>query len=161
MEIETINCIDIIDDKQVEIELRKDIGLYYTEDDKNYTFRYDFKEIYDNDIKNYMLFTYDLVNLDQFDENDIKLMKNNEYEGKYVYKIVLDDGSVFNHYYSYIGMEEDNDLKLIPIKISKKNKFNIDPRRAISTSWYYLETEDQDFIELTEIIKEVENIEDY
>lgn len=157
--METVKCIDLVDDEPVEIELRKDIGLYYTENNKNYSLRYDFKQSYDNDINNYMLFAYDIVPLDEFSQSDINLMNDTDYEGKFVYKIVTDDGSVFTHYYSFIGMENEKELKLIPIKIPKENKYTIDPRSVLSTSWYYLEIEEKDFIELKDIQNEVERTE--
>ena len=155
--IETIKCIDIIDDEEVEIDLRKDIDLYYTENDKNYSLRYDFKNSLDNDIENYMLYRYDTVEFDEFTKEEINLMKKTEFEGKFVYKIVTQSGDIFKHYYTFIGVENENEFRLIPVKISVENKYTIDPRTVISTSWHYIETEEPEFIELSQFINEKDN----
>lgn len=156
VDLKTIKCIDIIDDKEVEIDLREDIGLYYTENDKNYSLRYEFKNSLDNDIEKYMLYRYDLIALDEFSKEEINLMKENEFEGKYVYKMITESGDIINHIFTFIGME-NNDLKLVPIKITCENKFTVDPRTVISTSWYYIESKEPEFIELSQILNELAN----
>lgn len=156
---ETIKCIDIIDGKEVEIELRNDIGLFYTEDGKNYSLRYDFKYNLNNDIENYMLYRYDIIRLDEFTKEELDLMRKNDFEGKYVYQLITETGDVFNNYYTFMGMENQNEIKVVPVKITLENKFNIDPRTVRSTSWYYLESKEPEFIEISQILNEHDNLE--
>lgn len=128
--------VDVIDLDGRIIQL-KDEGLYYTDDDgKNYSTRVDFKETF-GDMETYLKIGYDLTAIENYDINQIK---QDNYEGTFVYKIILDDGTILKHYYTYIGKEDDENLKVVPIKIPKENINTIDPTRVVSRNWYYVES---------------------
>ncbi len=152
-EIEYVTATDI--DRKIEV--RKDIGLLYEEDGEYKTLRTDFMQSFGT-VENYMMTACESINLEQFSQESQDLMKNDEYNGKYVYKIVLEDGKVIPHYYTFIGFDSDTDITVVPVKIPLENKYTVDPRKVISTSWYYLESnEDIEYIQTKDIVEKLCN----
>lgn len=140
-EIKYVECIDLNDEI---IKLPENSSYYYTEDDKNYTIRYDFKKVFGT-IENYMRTGYEALNLDEF---DIQQLKNDEFNGTFIHKIVLNDSTVLKHYYTFIGYENENVIKVAPVKIPKKNFFVVNTTEIVSNNWYYLESnDDMEYIE--------------
>ena len=115
-EIEYVTATDI--DRKIEV--RKDIGLLYEEDGEYKTLRTDFMQSFGT-VENYMMTACESINLEQFSQESQDLMKNDEYNGKYVYKIVLEDGKVIPHYYTFIGFDSDTDITVVPVKIPLEN----------------------------------------
>lgn len=144
-ELEYVDVIDIDGTKR----LREDIGLYYEENGINYTIRVDFKENFKT-LDQYMKTAYEIISFDQFSEEEIRLMKESYYEGFFVYKLVLDDNTVVSHYYTFIGMEEKDEVRVVPVRIPKENKHTIDPTRVQSTSWYYIK--DNNSVEYAQLV---------
>lgn len=143
--------VDVIDLDNKKIKLLKDSFLYYTdENDINYSIRVDFKEIFGS-LENYMRIGYEPILLEEFNE---KQLKEDDYEGTFVLKVILDDHSILNHYYTFIGFEDEDTIKVAPVKIPKLNRYTVDPTRVISINWYYLESKDNSEY----VINDFENI---
>ncbi len=128
--------VDVIDLDGKIVQLN-DEGLYYTDDDgKNYSIRIDFIDTF-GDIETYLLTGCEPTSIDNY---DIEQIKQDKYEGTFILKIVLADGTILNHYYTYIGMEDEENFKVVPTKIPKLNIYTVDPTRIISRNWYYVES---------------------
>ena len=152
-DIEYITATDI--DRK--IQLRKDIELYYEEDGEYKTIRTDFIESFGT-LERYMMIAFDTIYLDYFSIETQEIMKENDYEGKYVFKIVLEDGKVISHYYTFMGFENKDEIRVMPTKIPLENKYTVDPRKVISTAWYYLESnDDTEYIQTKDIVKNYAN----
>jgi len=142
---EKLEYVDVIDLDDNVVKVLKDSGLYYTEGDKNYSARVEFKEIFGN-IKNYFHTGYEPVNIIEF---NIDELENDNYEGQFIFKLVLDDSTVIYHYYTFIGYESEEIIKVIPVKIPKDNFYTIDPSKILSTNWYYIKSTPDDIEYLT------------
>ncbi len=130
-----VKVIDI-DDKI--IELPEDSNFYYTDEDgKNYSSRVEFNEIFGS-VENYVATGYESVTVSNF---DMEALRKDEYLGDFVLKLVLDDATVITNFYTFIGFEDEESIKLIPVKITKENMYTIDPTRIVSFNWYYLESD--------------------
>ena len=149
------DLIEVIDLNDKKIKLNSLLPLYYTEGNKNYSIRVDFKETFNNSLEYYLLTGFEPVNINEF---DLKELKNDNYEGKFINKVVLKDGSILNSIYSFIGFENKELLKLVPVKIPKKNKYTVDPLSIQSINWYYLTSnnKDDDFITLKKVLDDIE-----
>lgn len=133
---ENLEYVEVIDLDDKVVKVLEQTGLYYTEGDKNYSVRVDFLEVFGN-IKNYLHTGYETADINDF---NIDELEKDNYEGQFIYKLVLDDSTVINHYYSFIGMESEELIKLVPVKIPKDNMFTVDPSKIISTNWYYIKS---------------------
>ena len=142
---EKLEYVDVIDLDDNVVKVLKDSGLYYTEGDKNYSARVEFKEIFGK-IKNYFHTGYEPVNIIEF---NIDELENDNYEGQFIFKLVLDDSTVIYHYYTFIGYESEEIIKVIPVKIPKDNFYTIDPSKILSTNWYYIKSTPDDIEYLT------------
>lgn len=141
--------VEVIDLNDEVIELPKDSCLYYTEDDVNYSIRVDFQEIFGT-LENYMKIGYEPVLLEEFDEDQLV---DDDFDGQFILKVILDDHTIIKHYYSFIGFEDEKTIKLAPVKIPELNKYTVDPRKIISYNFYYLESkEDYEYINNSEEI---------
>ncbi|WP_292473541.1 hypothetical protein [Methanosphaera sp.] len=130
--------VEVIDLNDEVIELPKDSCLYYTEDDVNYSIRVEFQEIFGT-IDNYMKIGYEPVLLEEFDEDQLI---DDDFDGQFILKVILDDHTILKHYYSFIGYEDEKTIKLAPVKIPKVNQYTVDPRKIISYNFYYLESKE-------------------
>lgn len=150
------DLIEVIDLNNKVIKLNKELPLYFTENNKNYSIRIDFKETFKNSLEYYLLTGYDPVNISEFDS---EILKKDNFTGKFINKVVLKNGSVLNSIYSFIGFENKDILKLVPVKIQKLNKFTVNPLEVQSINWYYLESsnKDSEFITLQNIINDIES----
>lgn len=138
IEIEYVDAIDI----DGTIKVRKDIGLLGQDNEgKYFTTRVDFKK-YFGTLEQYMKTAYEIINKEEFTENELKIMKQENYEGKYIYKIVLENGEVLTHEYTFMGFESE-DFKVVPTKIPTENQYTVDPRKVICTGWYYIKNNKQ------------------
>lgn len=151
-ELEYVDVIDV-DDKVVKVI--KDSGLYYNDGEKNYSARMDFKEIFGN-MKNYFHTGYEPVNIIDFNMDELE--KDN-YEGQFIFKLVLDDSTIIKHYYTFIGFESEEIIKVVPVKIPKDNFYTVDPSKVLSTNWYYVKStsDDTEYMTLNDIIEGNEN----
>ena len=73
--------------------------------------------------------------------NSLFLLYNLARKLDFVLKLVLDDATVITNFYTFIGFEDEESIKLIPVKITKENMYTIDPTRIVSFNWYYLESD--------------------
>ena len=152
-EIEYVTAIDI--DKKIQI--RKDIGLIYEEDGQYKTLRVDFMENFGT-LERYMMTSFETVNLNNFSEPTEKMMVDDDFEGKFVYKLVLEDGKVISHYYTFIGFEDEENISVVPTKIPLENKYTVDPRKVIATTWYYIKSnDDTEYVQTKDIINNISN----
>jgi hypothetical protein len=145
-ETEKINdteFIEVIDIDDRIIKLEKNHPLYYTEDNKNYSCRYSFKEIFGT-LDNYLRTGYEALDIVEFDMN---VLKKDQYEGKFILKIVTTDEEVIKSYYTFIGFESEDTIKVIPYKIPLLNMYTIDPLKVLSFNWYYIESDRNDDVE--------------
>lgn len=133
---EDVEFVDVIDLDNKIVKVLADSGLYYSDGEKNYSARIDFKEIFGN-MKNYFHTGYEEVNIN--DLNKDELIKDN-YEGQFIFKIVLNDSTVIKHYYTFIGFDSEEIIKVVPVKIPKDNLYTVDPSKIISTNWYYIKS---------------------
>jgi len=139
LENNEVKYIDVIDLNNKTIKLPENSNFYVTdENDVNYSTRVCFKEDFGT-IENYMKTAYEPVLLEEFNENQLK--KDN-YNGKFILKIVLDDNTILTHYFTFIGFEDEKTIKVIPVKIPKINIYTVDPTKVLSFNWYYLESND-------------------
>ena len=134
--------VDVIDLDGRIIQLN-DEGLYYTDDDgKNYSIRIEFNEIF-GDVETYLKVGYEATHIENF---DIDKIKQDNYEGTFILKSILDDGCVLKQYYTYIGWEDEEDFKVAPIKIPELNVYTVDPTKVVSRYWYYVESNGDDAV---------------
>ena len=152
---EQLEYVDVIDLDDKVVKVLRDNGLYYSDGDKNYSARVEFKEIFGN-IENYFRTGYEPVNILDF---NIDELENDNYEGQFVYKIVLDDSTIIKHYYTFIGFESEEIMKVVPVKIPKNNLYSVDPSKVLSTNWYYIKSnpDNMEYITLNDIIEGNEN----
>lgn len=134
----------IVADLNKRILLRKDIGLIYEEDKEYKTYRTYFFENFGT-LEKYMNTAVEKIKLNKFPIKTRELMRKDDYNGKYVNKITLVNGKVISHFYTFIGINENKEINIIPYKIPIENKFTIDPRKIISSIWYYLESYEKDY----------------
>ena len=128
--------VEVIDLDNRIIKLPKNSPLYYTEDGKNYSRRIDFKESFGS-FEKYFLEGYEPIDIEEFNREELE---DDNFEGQIIAKMVLDDSRILNHYYSFIGLDSENYLKLVPVKIPKDNMYTVDPTKIISINWYYLKS---------------------
>lgn len=123
-------------DTEGTITVRKDNDLLIKENNQYITLRKRFHEKYD-DMDHYMKTAHEEISLDKFTKNQQKQIIDDDYHGKFVYKIVMEKGEVLTHTYTFMGFNGKK-IKLVPLRMSKKNRFTADPRKVIRTTWYYL-----------------------
>ena len=152
---EQLEYVDVIDLDDKVVKVLKDNGLYYSDGDKNYSARVEFKEIFGN-IEKYFRTGYEPVNILDF---NIDELENDNYEGQFIYKIVLDDSTIIKHYYTFIGFVSEEIMKVVPVKIPKNNLYSVDPSKVLSTNWYYIKSnqDNTEYITLNDIIEGNEN----
>lgn len=152
---EKLEYVDVIDLDDKIVKVIKDSGLYYTDGDKNYSQRLEFKEIFGN-MNNYFHTGYEPVSIIDF---NIDELENDNYEGQFIFKLVLDDSTIIKQYYTFIGYESDEILKVVPVKIPKDNYYTIDPSKIISTNWYYLKStpDNTDYLTINDFTEGNEN----
>ncbi len=122
------------------------IGTIYEVEGEFFTCRVDFYEEFDG-FKDYMIRGTEIVFTEDFSEEELRLMKSNNYEGKYIYKLVLSNHKVVSHYFTFIGMNTRDSLIVAPYKIPKENMYTIDPELIRSTNWYYMpESDAQEYL---------------
>lgn len=121
------------------IRLRKDTDLICEEDGEYKTYRVYFIERFGT-LKNFMKEGFETIDLNYFSIEIREIMRKDNYEGKYVYRLVLEKGKVIPHYYTFMGIDEKKQMKVIPTKIPLENKFTVDPRKVINSTWYYLKS---------------------
>ncbi|MBR0472380.1 MAG: hypothetical protein IJI98_06740 [Methanosphaera sp.] len=152
LNLEYVDVLDIDGMKKI----RNDIGLIYLDDDGVYkTARMDFKENFGT-LEHYMKTSYELVPIKEFNEKELKIMEEDNFEGKFIYKIVLENGEVLTHEYTFMGIDEDN-FDVVPTKIPVKNKYTVDPTKITITKWYYLKNKNNiEYVTLKELTENME-----
>ncbi len=137
---EYVEIMDIDGTKRI----RNNSNLFYEEDGQKYSKRVDLKESFGNDINEFMLCGYVPSSYDMYTEEELKKMKENDYEGKFVFKLLLNDDSIALHYFSFIGFETEDTFRLVPVKVPKDNYFTIDPIKIKDAFWYYIDDIEED-----------------